>query len=138
MTCRAQRNFYSRFRTCQLFMRPRQLGLRTIYARDIRGISARISFSPRSAMTPLLDWLPRCVAHASLQSEELRRVWSRLLILCCDPTTEACLCSQNAPVQDCRSLLWEMKVVTNSGVHWIAVIGASGISTCITIHGCAA
>ena len=31
-----QRNIYSRFRTCQLFMRRGQLGLRTVYPRDIR------------------------------------------------------------------------------------------------------
>ena len=30
-------------------------------AKDI--IWARISFSPRDAILPLLDWLPRCVAH---------------------------------------------------------------------------
>ena len=66
-------------------------------AKDIT--SARISFSSRAAILPVLDWLPRRVAHAFLQSKELRRVWLRLLILCCDSTTVACLCSQNATVQ---------------------------------------
>ena len=36
-----------------------------------------------------------------LHFKEPRRAWSGLLVLCCDPTTVACLYSQNAAVQAC-------------------------------------
>ena len=64
-----------------------------------KDISARISFSPGAAIAP---WLASWMRGARLlQSKELRRFWSRLLILCCDPTTVAYLCSPNATLQAC-------------------------------------
>ena len=41
-------------------LQAEQLGQR---GRGANIISAHISFSPRAAIAPLLDWLPRCVAH---------------------------------------------------------------------------
>ena len=102
---------------------------------------------PRKTSSPLASafpWLPRCVAHDFfLQSRELRRVWSRLLILCCDPTTVTCLCSQNATVQACMHTATprldsrafavaegEDRDKLETDVHGIAVRKASG-----AIHG---
>ena len=62
-------------------------------------ISARISFFPSRCNCTVARLAAQTRGARLLQLRELRRVWSRLLILCCDPTTVAHLCSQNAVVQ---------------------------------------
>ena len=64
-------------------------------------ISARISSPARAAFAPLLDGLPACVAHAFGNAEDPGALGDHFFILCRDPTTVACWCSQNATLQAC-------------------------------------
>ena len=93
-------------------------------AKDI--ISDHTSFSPRAAIIPLLDWLPACAAHDLCIPKNPDALGHDSSFFCCDPTTVACLCSQNATVQACLH--------THSGLETYALmtLSFSVLSNCLT------
>ena len=144
--CCVQRNINSRSRTCQLFMRPRQLGLRTNY---LRGNRKRCHLRSHQ--------FPRSCCNCTATRLASPQVWCTIFEIPRTPirfvtTPHSLLGPDNSGVlvfADCcgaglpahchpplgildelqqLSLLRKMKVVTGSletDVHWIAVRKAS-------------